>query len=185
MSPLETGFGYLAVAGTAIIWANVSAVLVNRVGVKPVMMVGMSLLCVGLIFFTQVSVDGSYWTDLFPGFLVIGLGMPFVFVPVTIAAVAGVSHDEAGLASGLINTSQQIGGALGHRRPVRDRHLGSRATRSPTARRSRRRSWTGSRPPSGSRRSPPRSVLSRSPCSYGRASSRRRRAGAEPAPAAG
>ena len=113
MSPLETGFGYLAVAGTAIIWANVSAVLVNRVGVKPVMMFGMALLSVGLILFTQVSVDGSYWTDLFPGFLVIGLGMPFVFVPVTIAAVAGVSHDEAGLASGLINTSQQIGGALG------------------------------------------------------------------------
>jgi EmrB/QacA subfamily drug resistance transporter len=113
LSPLETGFGYLAVAGTAIIWANVSAVLVNRIGVKPVMMAGMSLLCVGLIFFTQVSVDGSYWTDLFPGFLVIGLGMPFVFVPVTIAAVAGVSHDQAGLASGLINTSQQIGGALG------------------------------------------------------------------------
>jgi EmrB/QacA subfamily drug resistance transporter len=113
MSPLETGFGYLAVAGTAIIWANVSAVLVNRVGVKPVMLVGMSLLSVGLLLFTQVSVDGSYWADLFPGFLVIGLGMPFVFVPVTIAAVAGVSHDQAGLASGLINTSQQIGGALG------------------------------------------------------------------------
>jgi EmrB/QacA subfamily drug resistance transporter len=113
MSPLETGFGYLAVAGTAIIWANVSAVLVNRVGVKPVLLIGMSLLSVGLLLFTQVSVDGSYWTDLFPGFLVIGLGMPFVFVPVTIAAVAGVSHDQMGLASGLINTSQQIGGALG------------------------------------------------------------------------
>jgi EmrB/QacA subfamily drug resistance transporter len=113
LSPLETGFGYLAVAGTAIIWANVAAVLVNRVGVKPVMLVGMALLGVGLVLFTQVSVDGSYWADLFPGFLVIGLGMPFVFVPVTIAAVAGVSHDEAGLASGLINTSQQIGGALG------------------------------------------------------------------------
>jgi EmrB/QacA subfamily drug resistance transporter len=113
LSPLETGFGYLAVAGTAIIWANVSAMLVNRVGVKPVMLVGMSLLSVGLLLFTQVSVDGSYWADLFPGFLVIGLGMPFVFVPVTIAAVAGVSHDQAGLASGLINQSQQIGGALG------------------------------------------------------------------------
>jgi EmrB/QacA subfamily drug resistance transporter len=113
LSPLETGFGYLAVAGTAIVWANVAAVLVNRVGVKPVMLAGMALLCVGLVFFTQVSAGGSYWSDLFPGFLVIGLGMPFVFVPVTIAAVAGVSHDDAGLASGLINTSQQIGGALG------------------------------------------------------------------------
>jgi hypothetical protein len=101
------------VAGTAILWANVGAMLANRVGVKPVLLVGMSLLGVGLLWFTQISVDGSYWTDLFPGFLLIGIGMPFVFVPVTIAAVAGVSHDEAGLASGLINTSQQIGGALG------------------------------------------------------------------------
>lgn len=113
MSPLRTGLGYLAVAGTAIIWANVAALLTNKVGVKPIMLVGMALMGVGLLFFTQITADGSYWTDLFPGFLVIGLGMPFVFVPVTIAAVAGVSHDEAGLASGLINTSQQIGGALG------------------------------------------------------------------------
>ncbi len=113
LSPLETGFGYLAVAGTAIIWANVAAFLANRVGVKTILLVGMALLGVGLVLFTQVSVDGSYWSDLFPGLLVIGVGMPFVFVPVTIAAVAGVSHDQAGLASGLINTSQQIGGALG------------------------------------------------------------------------
>ena len=113
MSPLRTGLGYLAVAGTAIIWANVAAILTNKVGVKPIMLAGMSLMGVGLLVFTQISVDGSYWRNLFPGFLIIGLGMPFVFVPVTIAAVAGVSHDEAGLASGLINTSQQIGGALG------------------------------------------------------------------------
>ena len=113
LSPLETGVGYLAVAGTAIVWANVAAALVNRVGVKPILLLGMTLLCAGLVTFTQVSVGGSYWADLFPGFLIIGLGMPFVFVPVTIAAVAGVSHDQAGLASGLINTSQQIGGALG------------------------------------------------------------------------
>lgn len=113
MSPLETGFGYLAVAGTAILWANVAAMLTNRVGVKPILLAGMSLMGVGLLWFTQISVDGSYWTDLFPGFLLIGIGMPFVFVPVTIAALAGVSEDQAGLASGLINTSQQIGGALG------------------------------------------------------------------------
>jgi MFS family permease len=68
---------------------------------------------VGLLYFTQVSVDGSYWTDLFPGFLIIGIGLPFAFVPVTIAAVAGTKAEEAGLASGLINTSQQIGGAVG------------------------------------------------------------------------
>ena len=112
-SPLETGFAYLAVAGTAVIWANVAAVAVNRVGVKPALIFGMSLMTVGLLYFTQVSVGGSYWTDLFPGFLIIGLGIPFAFVPITIAAVAGTKPGEAGLASGLINTSQQIGGAVG------------------------------------------------------------------------
>jgi EmrB/QacA subfamily drug resistance transporter len=112
-SAMETGVGYLAVAGTAIIWANVAAVAVNRVGVKPALIFGMTLLTVGLLYFTQVSVDGSYWADLFPGFLIIGLGMPFCFVPITIAALAGTRPDEAGLASGLINTSQQIGGAVG------------------------------------------------------------------------
>jgi predicted MFS family arabinose efflux permease len=113
LSPLETGVGYLAVAGTAIIWANVAAAAVTRVGVKPALVFGMSFMTLGLLYFTQVSVDGSYWNDLFPGFLLIGLGMPFAFVPVTIAAVAGTKREEAGLASGLINTSQQIGGAVG------------------------------------------------------------------------
>ena len=112
-SPLKTGVGYLAVAGTAIIWANVAAAAVTRVGVKPALVFGMSTMTVGILYFTQVSVDGSYWTDLFPGFLIIGLGLPFAFVPVTIAAVAGTKPQEAGLASGLINTSQQIGGAVG------------------------------------------------------------------------
>jgi hypothetical protein len=68
---------------------------------------------VGLLYFTQVSVGDSYWTALLPGFLIIGLGIPFAFVPITIAAVAGTKREEAGLASGLINTSQQIGGAVG------------------------------------------------------------------------
>ncbi len=112
-SPLKTGVGYLAVAGTAIIWANVAAQAVNRVGVKPALVFGMALFTVGLLYFTQVSAGGSYWKDLFPGFLIIGLGMPFAFVPITIAALAGTTPQEAGLASGLINTSQQIGGAVG------------------------------------------------------------------------
>jgi EmrB/QacA subfamily drug resistance transporter len=112
-SPLKTGVAYLAVAATSVLWANVAAVAVNRVGVKPALVFGMSLLTVGLVYFTQVSVHGSYWADLFPGFLVLGLGIPFAFVPITIAALAGTSPDEAGLASGLINTSQQVGGAVG------------------------------------------------------------------------
>jgi EmrB/QacA subfamily drug resistance transporter len=112
-SAMETGVAYLAVAGTAIIWSGVAAQLVTRIGVKPVLVSGMAFLTAGLIFFTQVSVGGSYVTDLLPGFLLIGVGIGFSFVPITIAALAGVEPAEAGLASGLINTSQQIGGALG------------------------------------------------------------------------
>jgi EmrB/QacA subfamily drug resistance transporter len=112
-SAMETGVAYLAVAGTAIIWSGVAAQLVTRVGVKPVLVSGMTFLTAGLIFFTQVSVGGSSVSDLLPGFLLIGVGIGFSFVPITIAALAGVEPAEAGLASGLINTSQQIGGALG------------------------------------------------------------------------
>jgi MFS family permease len=73
----------------------------------------MAALTGGLVYFTQVSVGGSYLADLLPGFLLIGIGLGFSFVPISIAALAGVQASEAGLASGLINTSQQIGGALG------------------------------------------------------------------------
>ncbi len=112
-SPMKTGVAYLAVAGTSIVWAAVASQLVTKVGVKPVLVTGMSLLTVGLLYFTQVSVDGSYVADLLPGFLIVAVGIGFTFVPISIAALAGVEAKDAGLASGLINTSQQIGGALG------------------------------------------------------------------------
>jgi MFS family permease len=112
-SAMKTGVSYLAVAGTAIVWSAVASQLVTRLGVKPVLVVGMVMLTVGLLYFTQVSVGGSYARDLLPGFLIIGVGIGFSFVPISIAALAGVTPSEAGLASGLINTSQQIGGALG------------------------------------------------------------------------
>jgi EmrB/QacA subfamily drug resistance transporter len=112
-SALKTGVAYLAVAGTAIVWSAVAAQLVTRIGVKPVLAAGMAFLTIGLVYFTQVSVGGSYVGDLLPGFLVIAIGIGFSFVPISIAALAGVQAAEAGLASGLINTSQQIGGALG------------------------------------------------------------------------
>jgi MFS family permease len=112
-SAMKTGVAYLAVAGTAILWSAVAAQLVTRLGVKPVLVLGMALLTAGLVYFTQVSVGGSYVGDLLPGFLLIGVGIGFAFVPISIAALAGVEAAEAGLASGLINTSQQIGGALG------------------------------------------------------------------------
>src|SRR5437763_9204054 len=112
-SAMKTGLAYLAVAGTAILWSAVAAQLVTRPGVQPVLVAGMTFLTAGVIYFTQVSVGGSYLGDLLPGFLLIGIGLGFSFVPISIAALAGVESREAGLASGLINTSQQIGGALG------------------------------------------------------------------------
>ncbi|MDF2749781.1 MAG: transporter [Gaiellaceae bacterium] len=112
-SAMKTGVAYLAVAGTSIIWANVAAALVNRVGVRPLIATGMALLAVGMMLFAQVEVGGSYATDLLPGFLIVALGMALCFVPISIAALAGVRQAEAGIASGLINTTQQIGGAVG------------------------------------------------------------------------
>jgi predicted small integral membrane protein len=112
-SAMKTGVAYLAVAGTAILTSAIAAQLVTRIGVKPVLLIGMTTLTAGLVYFTQVSVGGSYLGDLLPGFLLIAVGIGFSFVPISIAALAGVQPAEAGLASGLINTSQQIGGALG------------------------------------------------------------------------
>jgi EmrB/QacA subfamily drug resistance transporter len=112
-SALETGFGYLAVALTAIVASGVAQALVTKIGVKPGLVIGMLTLALGLFYFTQISVDGSYVNDLLPGFILIGVGLGFSFVPVSIAALAGIPPHEAGLASGLINTNQQIGGAIG------------------------------------------------------------------------
>jgi EmrB/QacA subfamily drug resistance transporter len=112
-SPMKTGVAYLAVAGSAIVWSTVAAQLVTRIGVKRVLVTGLTCVTAGLAYFTQISVDGSYVGDLLPGFLVLGLGLGFSYVPMSIAALAGVEPAEAGLASGLINTSQQVGGALG------------------------------------------------------------------------
>src|SRR4029077_10882754 len=112
-SPMKTGVAYLAVAGGAIFTSAIAAQLVTRIGVKPALVIGMTSLTAGLVYFTQVSVHGSYLGDLLPGFLLIAVGLGFSFVPISIAALAGIQPAEAGLASGLINTSQQIGGALG------------------------------------------------------------------------
>jgi EmrB/QacA subfamily drug resistance transporter len=111
--PLKAGLAYLPLAGTIIVSAGVASQLATRVGVKPVLVAGLVLVAVGLVWFAQVSVGGTFVGDvLFPS-LVAAVGLGFSFVPVTIAAVAGVSESDSGLASGLINTSQQVGGALG------------------------------------------------------------------------
>jgi EmrB/QacA subfamily drug resistance transporter len=112
-SALRSGFAYLLIAGVIIVSAAVSQALVTRIGVKTVLVTGMVLLTAGILWFTQISVEGSYMVDLAPGFVIAGIGLGFSFVPVSIAALTGVRQHEAGIASGLINTSQQIGGALG------------------------------------------------------------------------
>jgi EmrB/QacA subfamily drug resistance transporter len=112
-SALKAGVTFLATAGTAVLAAGAAQALVTRVGVKPILSLGLILLTAGMVWYTQIPVHGSYASDLLPGYLFVGVGIAFSFVPVTIAALAGVEEREAGLGSGLINTSQQIGGAIG------------------------------------------------------------------------
>ncbi len=112
-SPLRTGVNNLAIALTVIAASAVSQALVTRIGVRPVLMVGLAFLGGGLAYYTQISVGGAYLTNLLPGFLLTGIGLGFSFVPVSILALSGVTSREAGLASGLITTSQQIGGGIG------------------------------------------------------------------------
>ena len=110
---LEAGLAYLPLAVTIIVSAGVASQLVTRIGFKPTLIAGMLFIAAGLIWFSYVSPGGSYVSDvLFPSLLA-AIGLGFAFVPSTIAAVTGTRPDEAGLASGLINTSQQVGGALG------------------------------------------------------------------------
>jgi EmrB/QacA subfamily drug resistance transporter len=112
-SAKQTGVAYLTLTLSIIVFAGVAQSLVTRVGIRRVLPVGLALSAGGLVMFTQLPVDGHYFWDLFPGFLVSGIGLALSFVPMTIAALVGVEESDAGIASGLINTSQQIGGAIG------------------------------------------------------------------------
>jgi EmrB/QacA subfamily drug resistance transporter len=110
---MEAGLAYLPLALTIIVTAGVASQLVTRLGFKPVLMGGLLLVAAGLVWLSQVPVDGSYTADLLGPTIIAGAGLGFSFVPVTIGAVSGTKPHEAGLASGIINTSQQVGGALG------------------------------------------------------------------------
>ncbi len=112
-SALKTGLTFIATAGSAVLWAGVAQGLVTRFGAKPIMVIGFIGMLAGMLWYTTIPVDGSYWSDLLPGYLIIGFAIPFAFIPVSIAALAGIEHHEAGLASGIFNTAQQIGGAVG------------------------------------------------------------------------
>src|SRR5919112_399627 len=112
-SPIHTGLSYLPLAVTIIIAAGLGGELVTRFGFKPILAAGMLFVASGMLWFSQVSVGGGFLTDILASSLLAAIGLGFGFVTSTIAAVAGVEEREQGLASGLINTSQQIGAALG------------------------------------------------------------------------
>jgi EmrB/QacA subfamily drug resistance transporter len=111
--PLNAGLAFLPAAGMIVVGAGLAQVLIPRLGVRTVPMIGMGIAAVGLALMTRLPVTGSYTGDVLPGLLTAMLGMGLTFVPVTLMATGGVAAAEAGLASGLINTAQQIGGALG------------------------------------------------------------------------
>ena len=112
-SAIKAGLSYLPLAVSIILAAAIASQLVTRIGFKPVLAAGMLLISGGLVWFGQISPGGGFLTDVLGPSLIAAVGLGFAFVPQTIAAVSGVEEQEAGLASGLINTSQQIGGALG------------------------------------------------------------------------
>jgi MFS family permease len=112
-SALQTGLAWLAASLTSIALAGLSQALVTRGGTKIVMAAGMTMIGAGAIWATQVPVHGHFLADLAGPMVVAGAGTAFAFIPISIAALAGVEGQQAGLASGLLNTSQQLGGAIG------------------------------------------------------------------------
>ena len=112
-SALQSGVAWLAASLTSIALAGISQWLVTRGGAKIVMAIGMTLIGAGVVWATQVPVHGHFVANLAGPFLVAGAGTAFAFIPISIAALAGVAQHQAGLASGLLNTSQQLGGAIG------------------------------------------------------------------------
>jgi EmrB/QacA subfamily drug resistance transporter len=112
-SPIKTGLAFLPMTLCIIVGSTVASRQVQRIGAKPMLVVGMALQAVGLLLFANVAVHGTYASDILLPSLLVAIGIGFSFVPATISAVAGVRPAEAGLASGLVNTSRMFGGALG------------------------------------------------------------------------
>jgi len=112
-SALQAGVAWLATSLTSVALAGLSQLLVTRISAGPVMALGMALIGGGILWATQVPAQGHFWSALAGPFFIVGAGTAFAFVPISIAGLAGVSGSEAGLASGLLNTSQQLGGAIG------------------------------------------------------------------------
>ena len=111
--PLAAGLAFLPFTGGIIVSAGLASKFAPRVGVRPVAIFGMVVTIVGMALLTRISADGSYAVDVMPALVVTSLGLGCVFVPLTLIATTGLDDEDQGLASGLFNTSQQIGGALG------------------------------------------------------------------------
>src|SRR3954454_20916880 len=112
-SALKTGVAYIGLTVTIVAFSGLAQALATRLGVRPILTAGMFVSAGALVLYAQLPVQGHYFWDLFPAFILSGLGLALSFVPMSIGALTGVTEDEAGVASGLINTSQQIGGAIG------------------------------------------------------------------------
>ncbi|HEX4735619.1 MAG TPA: MFS transporter [Thermoleophilaceae bacterium] len=112
-SPLKAGLAFLPVTALIIVGAGVAQQGIKRIGARMQSVVGISVAAGGMFLLTGLPVDGSYVSDLLPGLLLIAFGMGMTFVPITLMATTGVHGDDQGLASGLLNTAQQVGGALG------------------------------------------------------------------------
>jgi EmrB/QacA subfamily drug resistance transporter len=112
-SPLEAGVAFVPVSAAILFGAGVSTVLVKRFSARTTGIFGMAVAAAGLLLLTQASATASDWTDMVPALAIMAFGMGNAFVPLTIIATSGIADDDAGLASGLFNTAQQIGGALG------------------------------------------------------------------------
>jgi MFS family permease len=112
-SALQSGVAWLAASIASVALAGLSQWLVTRIGAKVVLVIGMTLIGAGVLWATQVPVNGHYIGNLLGPFAVAGAGTAFAFIPISIAGLAGVEEHRAGLASGLLNTSQQLGGAIG------------------------------------------------------------------------
>src|SRR5438046_297966 len=112
-SAVMSGAAFAGFALSVVVLSNVAQVIVGRFGVRPTLTAGLLLSAISVAWLTRLPVDGHYFWDLFPAFVLGGSGMGLSFVPVTIASLTGVERSDAGVASGLINTSRQIGGAIG------------------------------------------------------------------------
>src|SRR3954454_7753600 len=111
--PLKAGVAFLPFTAGIMVSAGLASSFATRIGVRPIAVAGMVLTILGMILFARMPVDGVYAADVLPGMLIGSLGMGAIFMPLTLVATTGLENEDQGLASGLFNTSQQVGGALG------------------------------------------------------------------------